>query len=137
MSGLVTKETHKSVSNLIQSIQNVSKREDSEKLLSVIKEISGYEPKIWGDNFIIGFGKYKYKRKEGKEELEWFHIGFAPRKTKLTVYLTYDINQEEDLIKKLGKCKYGKGCLHFNKLSDINLETLKQLIEKSKDTKWH
>jgi len=137
MAGLVTKETNKSVAEFIENIENPSKREDSKTLLHIMEEITGYTPKIWGDYFIIGFGKYKYKRKGGKEELEWFHTGFAPRKTNLTVYLTFDITKEESLLKKLGKCKWGKGCLYINKLADVNLDILKKLIEKSKYARWH
>ena len=52
------------------------------------------------------------------------------------MYLTFNISLQEDLLKKLGKCKWGKGCLYINKLADIDLEVLKQLIEKSKEAKW-
>lgn len=137
MSGLATKETNKSVSAFIETIESDSKKNDSKKLLAIMEHITGFKPKIWGDNFIIGFGKYAYKRKNGKEEFEWFNVGFAPRKTKITIYLTFDISAEEVLLSKLGKCKWGKGCLYVNKLTDINLDILKQLIEKSKDAKWH
>ena len=137
MAGLVNKETNKSVTKYIDSIENESKKEDAKMLLSIMQEITGNEPKIWGDNLLIGFGKYKYKRKAGKEEFEWFNVGFAPRKTKLTVYLTFDVSTQEELLKELGKCKWGKGCLYINKLADINLEVLKQLIEKSKNIQWH
>ena len=68
MAGLVNKETNKSVSDFIESIENESKREDSKTLLSLMQRVTGEEPKIWGENFIVGFGKYKYKRKGGKEE---------------------------------------------------------------------
>ena len=136
MAGLVNKETDRNVSEFIEAIPNISKKEDSKVLLSLIKEVTGHEPKIWGDNFIIGFGKYTYKRKGKKEEFEWFNVGFAPRKTKLSIYLTFDINQESELIQKLGKCKWGKGCLYINKLADIDINILKQLIEKSKDNQW-
>ena len=141
MAGLVNKENNNSIEEFIDSIESPSKREDSKLLLSVMKEITGNDPKIWGNylvqNSFIGFGKYKYKRKGGKEEFEWFHVGFAPRKTKMTVYLTFDINEEAELLEKLGKCKWGKGCLYINKLADIDLEVLKQLIEKSKEARWH
>ena len=136
MAGLVNKETDKNVSEFIEAIPNISKKEDSKVLLGLMKEVTGYEPKIWGDNFIIGFGKYTYKRKGKKEEFEWFNVGFAPRKTKLSIYLTFDINQEGELIQKLGKCKWGKGCLYINKLADIDINVLKQLIEKSKNNQW-
>ena len=134
---LATQETDKSVSAYIESIEHEGKRNDSKTLIKLMSEITGHEPKIWGDYFIIGFGKYKYKRKQGDEEFEWFNVGFAPRKSKITIYLTFDINQEQELTSKLGKCKWGKGCLYVNKLADIDLGILKKLIAKSKDVKWH
>lgn len=137
MAGLLNKETNKSVANFIENIENSSKKEDSKILLNLMEKITGHKAKIWGDNFIIGFGKYNYTRKSGKEEFEWFHVGFAPRKTKITVYLTFDIAQQEELLKQLGKCKWGKGCLYINKLADIDLDVLAQLIEKSKEATWH
>ncbi|WP_070138490.1 DUF1801 domain-containing protein [Crocinitomix algicola] len=141
MAGLATKETGRSVQNFIESLGNNSKQADSNVILKLMGEVTGYEPKVWGNekvpDFLIGFGKYKYRRKGSKEEFEWFNVGFAPRKSKITVYLTIDINEEIELLGKLGKCKWGKGCLYINKLSDINLDILKQLIEKSKSAKWH
>lgn len=135
--GLATKETDLSVDDFIESIENVSKKQDSKILIALMEKISGYKPKIWGDYFIIGFGNYTYTRKNSKEKLNWFHLGFAPRKTKITIYLTFDINREKQLIDKLGKCKHGKGCLYINKLTDINIEVLEELLIKSKDAKWH
>ncbi len=102
-----------------------------------MKDTTGMEPKIWGDNFIIGFGKYSYQRKGNKELFEWFNIGFAPRKNKITIYLTFDISKYESLTKKLGKCKWGKGCLYINKLDDVDLKVLKQLIEIGKNSQWY
>ncbi len=141
MAGLATKETNRSVKAFIESIENTWKKEGSKKVLSLIQEITGKVPKIWGNektpDFLIGFGKYKYQHRGNKETFEWFHIGFAQRKTKLTIYLNFDIDKEESLLKELGKCTWGKGCLYINKLADINLEKLKQLIEKSKNAQWH
>ena len=136
MAGLATKQTNKSVSKFIDSIENESKREDSKLLCATIERITGYPPKIWGDNFIIGFGKYTYRRKGKKEEFEWFNVGFAPRKSKITVYLTFDISQQKKLLDKLGKCKWGKGCLYINKLADVDMKILEALIEKSKNATW-
>lgn len=137
MSGLATKETDKNVIDYINSIANESKKEDAKTLLAIMEEMTGHQPKIWGAQNIIGFGKYAYKRKNGKEEFEWFNVGFAPRTSKLTIYLTFDVSKQEDLLSKLGKCKWGKGCLYINKLKDVDLAILKQLIAKSKDAKWH
>ncbi len=137
MAGLVTKQTNKSVKAYIDGIENKAKRKDAEMLLSMIQKITGVTPKVWGDNFLIGYGKYTYRRKNSKEELEWFNVGFAVRKSKITVYLTFDISQEEELLKELGKCKWGKGCLYINKLADIDLNVLKVLIGKSTKSQWH
>lgn len=132
---LATTETNKSVKDLINSIENEEKREDVKKLVKIFESTTGKKAKIWGDNFIIGFGKYKYKRKGGKEEFEWFNAGFAPRKTNITLYLTC-YWEKEPLREKLGKAKFGKGCVYIKRLSDINLDVLKKLIKKYKDVQW-
>jgi len=137
MAGLATKETNKSVDAFIDSIENTSKQQDSRVLLSMMEEITGHKAKIWGDNFIVGFGKYTYRRKNQKEDLEWFNVGFAPRKSKMTIYLTMDLTQHEGLLDQLGKCSWGKGCLYINKLADIDMKILRELITKSKDATWH
>lgn len=141
MAGLVTKETTRSVRNFIDSIDNASKRANSFAILELLKEVTGCEPKVWGNekapDFLIGFGKYTYQRKGSKEEFEWFNVGFAPRKTKLTLYLTFDLSKELVLLNKLGKHTCGKGCLYINKLADIDQEVLKELVEKSKNAQWH
>ncbi len=59
-----------------------------------MEEVTGQPAKIGGDQFIIGFGKYTYTRKNEKEEFEWFNVGFAPRKAKITIYLTFDVSQQ-------------------------------------------
>lgn len=128
--GLATQETNKDVWEYINSIENTSKREDTKIIVKMMQEITGSAPKIWGDYFIIGFGKYRYQRKGSKEEFEWFRVGCAVRKTKLTLYLTMDITKELALLDQLGKCKFGKGCLYINKLADVDVDVLHTLIEK-------
>ncbi|MBO6607192.1 DUF1801 domain-containing protein [Psychroserpens sp.] len=141
MAGLATKETNRSVDNFISQIDNASKQEDSKIILELLTKVTGQKPKVWGNDkapdFLIGFGKYNYTRKGSKEEFEWFNVGFAPRKSKMTVYLTFDINAETELLKQLGKCKWGKGCLYINKVADIDLAILEKLVSKSKTAKWH
>jgi hypothetical protein len=134
---LKTVETNKSVTNFINSIEDESKRVDSKKLVRLIGKITGKKPKIWGDNFMIGFGKYKYKRKGGKEEFEWFNVGFAPRKGNITIYLTCYLEKEKALLDKLGKYKTGKGCLYIKKLDDVDLKVLEKMIRKNKDNRWY
>ena len=132
MNKLVNRQTRKSVPKFIEGIKNKRRQEDSRTLLGLMKEVTGEEPRIWGLS-IVGYGKYKYARKSG-EEFEWFYTGFSPGSAHMTVYVMYDINQEQTLLKKLGPHKTGKGCLYIKKLEDVDLEVLKKLIAKSE--KW-
>ena len=136
MSPLATVETNKNVDDFVDSIEDQSKGKDARILIDLFREITEAEPKIWGDNFIIGFGNYKYQRKGGKEEFEWFKMGFAPRKTKITLYISSDISEYQELLNRLGKHKTGKGCLYINRLADIELGVLREIIQMSKDSHW-
>lgn len=126
---LVNTETSKSVPDFIEAITNKQRKADSEQLLSIMKELTQKEPKIWGKS-IIGFGKYSYRRKNG-DEFEWFNVGFSPGKAHVSVYLMFDVNKEQELLQQLGPHKTGRGCLYIKKLNAINIEALKRLIKKS------
>ncbi len=130
MKTLVNTETSKSVSAFVNSIENKKRKEDSKTLIPLFQGITGKKPKIWGVN-IIGFGKYSYKRKNG-DEFEWFTAGFSPGKANLTLYVMYNINDEQALLKKLGKHRTGKGCLYLKSLDDVDISVLKKLVAKSK-----
>jgi hypothetical protein len=135
MPDLLTKETNNSIGDFIDTIENFVIVEDSKLLLSIMEEITKVKPKVWGNervsNFIIGFGKSTYKRKGSNKELEWFKVGFSPNKNKLTVHLNFNLQYEDNLLNELGKFRSGKSCLYVRKLSDINLDILIQLIDKS------
>ncbi len=124
-----TKANGKSVDDFINSIDNEKKIADSYKILELMKEVTGLEAVMWGDS-MIGFGKYHYKYKTGREG-DTFLVGFSPRKTKFSLYLMYELEKQADLLDKLGKHKFGKACLYINKLADVDLDILKQLIERA------
>ena len=121
-----TKETNSSVEDFINGVKEEQKRQDSFLLLKLMKKISKEEPKIWGSS-IIGFGKLIYKSPASGREVEWFKIGFSPRKANLTIYLM-NLQIHQASLKKLGKHKPGGGCLYINKLEDINLNVLEEMM---------
>jgi hypothetical protein len=124
------KETEASVRDFIDQVESVQKRLDSHVLIEILKEISGFEPKMWGPS-IIGFGSYHYKYQSGHEG-DAPLIGFSPRKNAISLYFSCDIHGEHpELLAKFGKFKTGKGCLYVNKLSDVDIEILKKLAEDS------
>lgn len=79
--------------------------------------------KMWGTS-IIGFGNRRLKYESGRE-LDWFIMGFSPRKKELTLYIFGTVEKQQTLLIKLGKYKTGKGCLYIKKLEDIDIDVLK------------
>ncbi len=135
MSSLVTTPSNRSVQDFIEAIQHAQKIKDAYALLHLFEKHTGHKAIVWGNDkipdFLIGFGQYTYKRKGSKDEFTWFQCGFAPRKAKLTLYMKLDLETEQDLLSRLGKCKWGRGCLYVNKLADLNEEVLIDLIAKN------
>ncbi len=125
-----TKPTAASVEDFINNIKSEQKRKDSFVLLEMFKKASGEDPVLWS-NSIIGFGNKRYKSPTSGREVDWMKTGFSPRATNLTVYLITGIQENAGALKKLGKHKLGGGCLYINKLDDIDLKVLKQIINTS------
>ena len=125
---LKTQVNDASVMAFIERIEHKKRKEDAIRLLDIFQSATGETPKMWGDS-IIGYGQYHYKYASGQEG-DWMKTGFSPRKQSLSIYLMQGIEQETDLIARLGKHKLGKGCLYINKLEDVDLEVLSTLIKK-------
>ena len=121
-----TTETSSSVEGFINKVKEEQKRKDSFLLLKLMKKISKHEPKMWGSS-IIGFGKLIYKSPTSGREVEFFKIGFSPRKANLTIYLI-NLQVHAASLKKLGKHKPGGGCLYINKLDDVDLKVLEEMF---------
>jgi len=129
MAELKTKQNEGSVTEFLHAVPEERKRQDSFTILKLMQEITGQEPKMWGDS-IIGFGTYHYKYASGREG-DTPVTGFSPRKQNLTIYIIMGFDGYEALLKKLGKYKTGKACLYINKLDDIDISVLKELIQAS------
>ena len=127
MAELKTKVTKVSADKFLQGIKDEKKREDCYQILKMMKKATKAEPKMWGTS-IIGFGDYHYVYASGREG-DWFITGFSPRVQNLTLYMLGGFDQE--LMKKLGKYKTGKGCLYINKLEDVDAKVLDKLITTS------
>jgi hypothetical protein len=124
-----TKKTDASVEEFLNGVENEKQRADSFAILGVMREVTGEEPAMWGPS-IVGFGNYRYKYASGREG-EWPVVGFSPRKRYLTLYIVDGFDGYESLLEKLGKYRTGKSCLYVNKLDDVDLPTLRELIGQS------
>ena len=127
-----TKPTNVSVAQFLKSVADEKRREDSYKVLELMKKITKEKPKMWGPS-MVGFGNYHYKYASGHEG-DCFVTGFSPRKQALTLYIMAGFKKYPELMKKLGKFKTGSSCLYIKKLEDVDLKVLKELITMSVKT---
>lgn len=122
-----TAPTDVPVEAFLASVEHPVRRQDGEAVVELMRDITGQEPVMWGPS-IIGFGSYHYKYASGHEG-DAAAVGFSPRKGNLALYgLTY-APESAPLLERLGKHKTGAACLYVNKLADIDLDVLKELIE--------
>ncbi|OYU64871.1 MAG: hypothetical protein CFE22_16420 [Cytophagaceae bacterium BCCC1] len=123
-----TIENEISVLDFINTVEEESKRKDSIELVKIMEEITKSPAKMWGPA-IIGFGKYHYKYESGREA-DMLRVGFSPRKDAMALYIGANSEENLDIISNLGKYKTGKSCLYVKKLSDINLDVLKEITKR-------
>ncbi len=129
MAELKTKPNEQSVEAFLNSVEDEKKRQDCFTILEIMKQITKAEPQMWGTS-MVGFGTYHYKYESGREG-DWFVAGFSPRKQSLTLYIMAGFSRYDELLSKLGKFKTGKSCLYINKIADVDMPTLKELIKQS------
>ena len=122
-----TKMNESDIVAFLNGVDNEERRKDCFKLLELFEKWTNEIPKMWGAS-IVGFGSYHYKYDSGREG-DWFLTGFSPRKQNLTIYITAGFLEYDDIMKNLGKYSTGSSCLYVKKLSDINIEKLKTLVE--------
>ena len=127
MAEIKTKPTGESVEDFINKVPDKQKREDSFAILEMMKKATKMDPKMWGSS-LIGFGDLRHKSPATGREVDWFIIGFSPRKANLSIYLM-DLQVHAAALKKLGKHKTGAGCLYINKLADVDVKVLKGMID--------
>jgi uncharacterized protein DUF1801 len=123
-----TTETKISVVDFINSyVDNDQKKADSFSLIELMRQWTGFEPKMWGPS-IIGFGSYYYKYESGHEG-DAPLIAFSPRKAAFSLYVYSSTEEQKPLLNDLGKFKMAKACIYVKKLSDINISTLQKICK--------
>jgi Domain of unknown function (DU1801) len=125
-----TAETNVNVTDFINSfVDKDLKKQDSFRLIELMRDWSGFEPKMWGPT-IIGFGSYHYKYASGHEG-DAPLLGFSPRKAEFSLYVTVPGQENKKLLDQLGKYKMSKACIYFKKLDDLNLHILEKLSKEA------
>jgi hypothetical protein len=121
-----TAPTDQSVQTFIATIEPAAKRDDAQVLDRLFREVTGFQPIMWGPS-IIGYGQYHYVYDSGRQG-DFLATGFSPRKARHSIYIMPGYADFGDILARLGKHKMGKSCLYVNKLADIDLDVLAELI---------
>jgi len=127
MSANKTKPTSVKPAAYVAALENATRRQDSETLLALMREVSGEEPVMWGPS-MIGFGDHHYVHSSGREG-DSFLIGFAPRKANLVLYGLNNAAGSAVLLERLGKHRSSVACIYINKLADVDLDIVRRLAE--------
>lgn len=127
-----TRPTDAPVSSFIAQLTPETKRNDAALLDTIYQEATAERPQMWGES-IIGYGQYSTTYSSGRQ-VTWMRSGFSPRKANHSLYLMGGYcsasasEKEQPLLGRLGKFRRGKSCLYINKLADVDLDILRQLI---------
>ncbi len=127
MAELKTRKNSTSVKDFIASVENETRRNDGFELLELFKRATGQDPVMWG-TAIVGYGEYHYKSERSSQEGDWPLTAFSPRKQNMTVYIMPGFEKLKPLLSKLGKHKTSVSCLYINKLADVDLHVLEEIV---------
>lgn len=120
-----TLPTTQDVFDFLAGIDN-KQQKDSQTLIEIMQKISNKPPVMWGPG-IIGFGTLHYKYESGREG-DIPQLGFSPRKGKFSLYITDNAQKYPEIRARLGKHKISKACIYIQKLSDVDIHVLEELI---------
>lgn len=126
-----TVESDASVDDFLSTVEPERKRTDSQALDALFRKITGWQPVMWGPS-MIGYGSYHYRYESGREG-DFLATGFAPRKANLSIHIMPGYQDYSAILERLGKHKTGKSCLYLNKLADVDMDVLEELIRAGLD----
>lgn len=118
--------------DFIAAVEPAAKRAEAEVLDAMFRRVTGEQPRMWGPS-MIGYGQYRATYASGRE-VHWLRTGFSPRKAKHSLYLLGgycdpDIAEgRKEQLARLGKHTTGASCLYINKLADVDLAVLEEMI---------
>ncbi|MDE0055305.1 MAG: DUF1801 domain-containing protein [Gammaproteobacteria bacterium] len=129
MATLKTRPTDASIETFLDSVDNEDRREDARRVLAIMGRVTGEPARMWGTR-IVGFGSYHYRYASGREG-DWPLTGLSLGKRNLTVYIMPGFDEYGEMLSRLGKHRTGKSCLYVNRLRDVDLNVLEEIIRQS------
>ncbi|MEM8728903.1 MAG: DUF1801 domain-containing protein [Pseudomonadota bacterium] len=126
MSGNKTTETGGSVADFLAQVEPARRAADAVVLERFFRDVTGFAPRMWGPS-IVGYGRYHYVYASGREG-DTLATGFSPRKASMSIYIMPGYADFGEILGRLGKHKIGKSCLYVNRLADIDMDVLAELV---------
>jgi len=120
-----TQRTTASVAAFLAAINDPHRQRDARALAALMRKATGETPAMWGSS-IVGYGQTTYQGRSGT--VDWFPVGFSPRKAALVVYLMGGLKANAALLTELGPHRVGGGCLYLRRLDGIDSKVLTRLI---------
>ncbi|MGH8777126.1 MAG: DUF1801 domain-containing protein [Jiangellaceae bacterium] len=118
------------VDAFLAAIPGETRRADARTLCTLLADVTGEPAALWASG-IIGFGTYRYRYESGHEGTAPL-AGFAARKAHLVIYLIGGFeDRHHTVMAKLGSFKTGKGCLYLKRLADVDVDVLRDLVDRS------
>ena len=121
-----TQPTDVDPTEFVDAVEHPVRRGDAQVLLEMMERVTGYPPRMWGPT-IVGFGRYHYRTDAGREG-DFLITGFSPRKANQVVYILPGYDDIGEQLDRLGKYRIGKSCLYINKLADVDLAVLEEIV---------
>ena len=119
------------VEDFLKSVEPERRHREAGELNALFREVTGWEPRFYKGG-MLGYGRYDYTYDSGHSGTA-FATGFAPRKAKLSIYIMPGYANFGGILDRLGKHSMGKACLYVNKLPDVDLAVLAELIRAGLD----
>ncbi|MEL6683769.1 MAG: DUF1801 domain-containing protein [Pseudomonadota bacterium] len=126
-----TKATAQSVDDFIAAVEHPTRAADARQLDAMFRDITGWQPRMWGPT-IIGYGQYDYTYDSGHSGTS-LATGFSPRRSNLSLYIMPGYADFQSILDRLGKYKIGKACLYINKLADVDLAVVEEIVRAGLD----
>lgn len=121
----------------LDAVTPAARADEARALDALFRDATGFAPRLWGDS-ILGYGCYHYRYASGREG-DFLATGFSPRARAFSIYILPGYADFGSILARLGKHRTGKSCLYVNRLSDIDLAVLAELIRAGLDdlaTRW-
>lgn len=123
-----TKATQQDVMTFLEAVEHPVRRADGLVLDAMFRRVTGWTPRMWGPT-IVGYGSYDYVYDSGRSGTS-LATGFSPRKAALSLYIMPGYQDYSGILDRLGKHKYGKACLYINKMADVDLSVVEELVRR-------